>query len=47
MRDGLECVAFLAVVAVFFPLNQWLVNRKELDPRPYLPRASGGRWERS
>ena len=26
----------VAVTAAFYPLNQWLVNRKQLDHRPYF-----------
>lgn len=29
-------LGWIATVSVFYPLNQWLVDRKSLDHRPYF-----------
>ena len=36
MRDFLVGLAWLAMLAVFYRLNQWLVRRKCLDHRPWF-----------
>lgn len=36
MRGIVQILVCMASLAVFFRLNQWLVDRKELDHRPYF-----------
>ncbi|SNY68694.1 hypothetical protein [Paractinoplanes atraurantiacus] len=36
MREVLGWLAWLATIAAFYPLNQWLVRRKCLDHRPWF-----------
>ena len=36
MSDSLGWLACLTTIAVFYPVNQWLIRRKRLDHRPYF-----------
>jgi hypothetical protein len=36
MKDILVSLAWVATIAIFYRLNQWLVRRKCLDHRPWL-----------